>query len=257
MHFCIFVTVTKQRRKREKMLQGQMNRFIALGLRGRPFQPSWRTANALTFVATVSIGVGSYHATHRTSSSLDGVLEFDKSPGLFLPTLEASVRALRLVSTAMQIIADYEIEKWNIPTWNFMKPRHPERLKWEREVAKCRRELEEAQIAYTSPKSNDLIENSGLSREDYVRGQREAVHLAAEQLAKAEAELDLLGNHDSIHQRAAQRLLKLCRTNGGVYIKIGQHLANLDYLIPSEYIQVLSSLYNGAPQSCKLNHEIY
>ena len=44
-------------------------------------------------------------------------------------------------------------------------------------------------------------------------------------------------------------MLELCRKNGGVYIKVGQHLANLDYLIPEEYIEVLSSLFDEAPQS--------
>lgn len=81
-----------------------------------------------------------------------------------------------------------------------------------------------------------------------------------------------IGGND-VHYRAANRLLKLCRDNGGVYIKIGQHLvcifqtvrlicqdsltywlprlfrsqANLDYLIPQEYIEVLSSLFDAAP----------
>ncbi|OEU20369.1 ABC1-domain-containing protein, partial [Fragilariopsis cylindrus CCMP1102] len=49
--------------------------------------------------------------------------------------------------------------------------------------------------------------------------------------------------------RSAERLLELCRNNGGVYIKVGQHLANLDYIMPREYIEVLSSLFNDAPQS--------
>jgi hypothetical protein len=241
------------------MFRVPVHRFVAHGiLQSKPFRPSWQTKNVLTFVSTFSVGFGSYylHSTHR--KSLDGFLSFDNSPNLVLPTLEASIRALRLVSTAIRIIVDYEIQKLDyLSSWNFLsKPRHPERLKWEREIAKCRQNLEEAQIAYTSPKSDDEIHNSGLSREDYVRSLRNAVHQAAENLAKAEAELDLLGNDDSIHHTAANRLLNLCRKNGGVYIKIGQHLANLDYLIPSEYIKVLSSLYNDAPQSCKLIYQI-
>jgi aarF domain-containing kinase len=43
--------------------------------------------------------------------------------------------------------------------------------------------------------------------------------------------------------------LKLCQQNGGVYIKVGRHLTNLDYLIPQEYIDVLSSLINDARRS--------
>jgi aarF domain-containing kinase len=53
-----------------------------------------------------------------------------------------------------------------------------------------------------------------------------------------------------IHQRAAQRLLELCQQNRGVYIKVGQHLANLDYLLPVEYITTLSVLFDDNPVTC-------
>jgi predicted unusual protein kinase regulating ubiquinone biosynthesis (AarF/ABC1/UbiB family) len=49
---------------------------------------------------------------------------------------------------------------------------------------------------------------------------------AAERLAEAEEEIARIGGND-IHYRAANRLLKLCRDNGGVYIKIGQHLVSI------------------------------
>ena len=72
----------------------------------------------------------------------------------------------------------------------------------------------------------------------------------AEQLAEAEEKITKTGDRKSqIHRKAALRLLSLCQTNGGTYIKIGQHLANLDYLIPNEYIEVLSSLFDSAPKS--------
>jgi aarF domain-containing kinase len=35
----------------------------------------------------------------------------------------------------------------------------------------------------------------------------------------------------------------------GVYIKVGQHLANLDLLLPTEYVSTLSSLFENAPVS--------
>jgi aarF domain-containing kinase len=38
------------------------------------------------------------------------------------------------------------------------------------------------------------------------------------------------------HQRGADRLLQLCMKNGGIYIKLGQHIAMLDYLLPEEYV---------------------
>ena len=41
------------------------------------------------------------------------------------------------------------------------------------------------------------------------------------------------------HARGAQRLLQLCMANGGIYIKLGQHIAMLDYLLPAEYVYTM------------------
>ncbi|GIL43460.1 hypothetical protein Vafri_933 [Volvox africanus] len=38
------------------------------------------------------------------------------------------------------------------------------------------------------------------------------------------------------HQRGANRLLALCFANGGVYTKLGQHIGQLDHLLPEEYV---------------------
>ncbi|XP_064212499.1 aarF domain-containing kinase 1 isoform X2 [Tribolium castaneum] len=49
------------------------------------------------------------------------------------------------------------------------------------------------------------------------------------------------------HKRSAEKLLELCCTNKGTYIKVGQHLAALDYLLPSEYVQTMKVLHSHAP----------
>uniref|UniRef100_A0A914PE85 ABC1 atypical kinase-like domain-containing protein n=1 Tax=Panagrolaimus davidi TaxID=227884 RepID=A0A914PE85_9BILA len=51
------------------------------------------------------------------------------------------------------------------------------------------------------------------------------------------------------HQRGADRLLNLARSNGGVFIKVGQHIAALQYLLPDEYTSTLSILHSRAPES--------
>lgn len=98
---------------------------------------------------------------------------------------------------------------------------------------------------------------------------REKVWMAAQELAKAEMNLSTFlqeqkqwkqDNNDdeesgedcnhgltAAHERAAKRILDLCRTNGGTYIKVGQHLANLDHLLPEPYIKTLQSLFGDAP----------
>jgi aarF domain-containing kinase len=51
------------------------------------------------------------------------------------------------------------------------------------------------------------------------------------------------------HLRCAKRLLHVFQANGGVYIKIGQHLAALEYLLPIEYCDTMKVLQNEAPQT--------
>ncbi|KAK0410669.1 hypothetical protein QR680_005264 [Steinernema hermaphroditum] len=52
-----------------------------------------------------------------------------------------------------------------------------------------------------------------------------------------------------LHSRGAEKLLALARANGGVFIKVGQHIASLQYLLPDEYIKTLSVLHSRAPES--------
>ncbi|XP_030751618.1 uncharacterized aarF domain-containing protein kinase 1-like [Sitophilus oryzae] len=51
------------------------------------------------------------------------------------------------------------------------------------------------------------------------------------------------------HKRSAEKLLDLCCENKGVYIKVGQHIAALDYLLPSEYVQTMKVLHSQAPST--------
>jgi len=53
----------------------------------------------------------------------------------------------------------------------------------------------------------------------------------------------------SVHQRAADRVLGLFQRNGGIYIKLGQHMAALEHILPLEYSKTLSILQNQAPTS--------
>jgi len=64
-------------------------------------------------------------------------------------------------------------------------------------------------------------------------------------------ELVELGNckKSEIHTRNAKRLTQMCAENGGLYIKLGQHIAMLDYIVPLEYRDELSVLLGTTPQS--------
>ncbi|RKP07384.1 ABC1 family-domain-containing protein, partial [Thamnocephalis sphaerospora] len=49
------------------------------------------------------------------------------------------------------------------------------------------------------------------------------------------------------HKRSAEQLLALCRANGGVYIKLGQHLAAMTYLLPPEWTETMRPLHARCP----------
>ncbi|KAL8462987.1 hypothetical protein ACS0TY_033039 [Phlomoides rotata] len=53
-----------------------------------------------------------------------------------------------------------------------------------------------------------------------------------------------------VHTRSAHKLQELCFKNGGIYIKLGQHISQLEYLVPDEYVQIMrQSMLNKCPVS--------
>ncbi|KAK3597878.1 hypothetical protein CHS0354_029458 [Potamilus streckersoni] len=52
-----------------------------------------------------------------------------------------------------------------------------------------------------------------------------------------------------IHTRSALKLRELCCKNGGAFIKVGQHIGTLEYLLPSEYVKTMKVLHSDAPKS--------
>lgn len=52
-----------------------------------------------------------------------------------------------------------------------------------------------------------------------------------------------------VHARSALRLRDMMRANGGIYIKFGQHIAQLQYLLPEEYVRAMQPMLNDAPRS--------
>lgn len=134
------------------------------------------------------------------------------------------------------------------------------------------KELQNAQKGYSTsgddenkPKDEATIEQQRLAVLEAARQlsqAEESLRVAQEAAAQAdddekkrnhlrqEAEKHMVDEQDmdnTIHACAARRIRDLCRSNGGTYIKVGQHLANLDHLLPPAYIQTLQSLFGEAP----------
>eukprot|EP00980_Cylindrotheca_fusiformis_P001220 scaffold328_cov130-Cylindrotheca_fusiformis.AAC.34 len=202
-----------------------------------------------TFLATTtSVALAGGAATYKVNCE-SSIQTNSSGSSLFVPTLEAGTRALRLVQTAGVVVLDYEMAK--LKRHFDGGKQEIELTQLEDKMADMEQELEQAQREYASQPEKD----SGMSWEQRIelkQEQKKRMHAAAMGLAEAEEALKSMEGGSArsrLHRRSAKRLLELCRKNGGVYIKVGQHLANLDYLIPHEYIEVLSSLFDEAPQS--------
>ncbi|KAI3799967.1 hypothetical protein L1987_35273 [Smallanthus sonchifolius] len=69
-------------------------------------------------------------------------------------------------------------------------------------------------------------------------------------LGLAEDSIERTRVKHEVHTRSARRLEELCFKNGGIYIKLGQHIGQLEYLVPQEYIKTLrESMLNRCPTS--------
>jgi aarF domain-containing kinase len=51
------------------------------------------------------------------------------------------------------------------------------------------------------------------------------------------------------HQRCADRTLKVLEKNGSIFIKLGQHLSSMNYLLPEEYCKTMLVLQDRCPVS--------
>lgn len=162
-----------------------------------------------------------------------------------VPTLEALGRVGRLVGCFVKLVAEYKF-----PAMVSHNNKHPESSPelefWHSELAKRQQAFDDAQSIYSKESQHHDIRD----RVQAKKHEKTAMEVAANELADAKAQLEAIGTADRTserHQRGANLLLDLCHQNCGVYIKIGQHLANLDYLLPSEYILTLSKLYDDNP----------
>jgi predicted unusual protein kinase regulating ubiquinone biosynthesis (AarF/ABC1/UbiB family) len=205
-----------------------------------------RRSTFFTATATAAALAGGVSAA---KSNCESIQSYDNN-SLFVPTLEAGIRALRLVRTAGIIVMDYEIAKMKLFTAIGGKE-EMELMRLEQETADREMELEQAQMEYASG-TEENVKVSSEQRKALKAKQKQRMQNAAKELAEAEEAVSSMEGESAksrLHRKGAKRLLELCMKNGGVYIKVGQHLANLDYLIPQEYIEVLSSLFDEAPQS--------
>ena len=51
------------------------------------------------------------------------------------------------------------------------------------------------------------------------------------------------------HKRCAERVLRVCEQNGSIFIKLGQHLSSMNYLLPVEWTETFIPLQDHCPVS--------
>lgn len=152
---------------------------------------------------------------------------------------QATNRIINLTSTAFRISLDYGYSIYWVGGGRYHSSSYEEK---ELQLAKLQQMQEESTIK--------MLQSSDAAEIDRFRKLISSTRVNIDEIVKEMASL----SHDetasvSLHHRNAIRLRDMCAKNGGVYIKLGQHLAMLDHIFPKEYQVVLSSLLANTPKS--------
>mgnify|MGYP003684678313 CR=1 FL=1 len=155
----------------------------------------------------------------------------------------AAGRAARLAVCFAQIALDYRLTRRRAITaddaaLSAERERHEE---LQREAWKAEQARSQAVDSGASGTELALAEAAAAAARDAAGALGESIAARALELeARDEARASALA---AAHERGAARLLSLCLANGGIYVKLGQHIAQLDYVVPKAYTRTLSRLF--------------
>ena len=111
--------------------------------------------NVSTAAALTAAGVVAWNQTSVTKLEASHKVQQPLS-SLVIPTLEATIRAQRLVLTAIMIVWDYESAKLGARLG--LEQGSKEKVKWEDERRKRQKDLEEAQKIYTDESDSSSLD---------------------------------------------------------------------------------------------------
>jgi aarF domain-containing kinase len=154
--------------------------------------------------------------------------------------VEAAIRAARLLRTCVVIARDYKAAQ----SWTAGEVDEDVRVIVE-EHNRWQQLAGDAEISRVQAQARGgvaLVEARAKAREARERAMQLGEKLAAMRLQLAEAS-GLAARWDELHERNAERLHAMCAANGGLYVKLGQHVAQLDYIVPKAYTRALSRLF--------------
>ena len=166
--------------------------------------------------------------------------------------LSAQYRILNLCKTAGLMIGDYAVTlqlNRNVGSEN-------EYTRLSETLKRLQHEQEVTTIEQWKVRDGkDKVKFAELERK--IGETRKLMDSTAEALGQLSSQSQLGGGGGSssanplsaCHQRCATRLRDMCAQNRGCYIKLGQHLAMLDHILPREYNETLTSLLANTPRS--------
>ena len=160
-------------------------------------------------------------------------------------SLAASARIARLIGTVVVSATDYTITRLD------SQHNHGQNSKIEEEIATKKAQLEEFAGEQERNTITQLTTKDPAVREEMntrIKQTRQKIDITTNNIAKLAVQ-NPAGKWEMCHKRNAIRLRDMCAKNKGVYIKLGQHLAMLDYVLPHEYTEVLSTLLSQTPTS--------
>lgn len=153
--------------------------------------------------------------------------------------LDSSFKVFNFVLTALVASIDYGLEfNWRKVNINNLSDYE----KKERKLEECQNLQEEYIIQLIQTQDPTQIEVF----RNLVSQKREEINAIVQDMSHLSKENSQM---NTIHLRNATRLRDMCASNGGVYIKLGQHLSMLDHIFPAEYPATLSALLSATPQS--------
>lgn len=155
--------------------------------------------------------------------------------------MSASKRILRLVSTVVHVSTDYA---YNIYI------QKPDQLTFEHDkLTTSLKQLQSDQEFYSLEmfKSTNKVDEARWQVK--IASTRMKIDQVSEKIAVIKDNELFQAYLSPVHLRSAQRLRDMCAKNQGVYIKLGQHIAMLDYIIPIEYQRTLATLLSQTPSS--------
>ena len=155
-------------------------------------------------------------------------------------------RIANLISTVGVMSTDYA---FTIADNDFNKARGRGADRIEGEIERRKAELTEFAADQERDTIVQLTTKDAAVREEMearIQQTRHKIDITAAGIARLNAQ-EVDSKMGRCHARNATRLRDMCSQNKGVYIKLGQHLAMLDYVLPEQYTTTLSTLLAQTP----------